>query len=70
MRKINLENIPFQVTDIIQKLLASKDQEHIRENYRARLIDIRDAIDMSLNEYDDMLKNRDIFRNTKKRKKK
>lgn len=59
-RKINVENIPFQVTDIITKLLDSKDKEHIRENYRIRLIDIRDYIDASLDKYDEMLKNREI----------
>lgn len=68
-KNINVENIPFQVTDIINKLLVGPDKEHIKENYRVRLIDIRDAIDATLMEYDDMLKSQDFFRNSRKKKK-
>lgn len=57
-KKINVENIPFQVSDIIQKLLDGKDREYIKENYRIRLIDIRDYINASLDKYDDILKDK------------
>lgn len=67
-KEINLENIPFQVSDVIGKLLTSKDKEHIKENYRRRLVDIRSAINIALDEYDSMTRNQDFFRNSKKKK--
>ena len=70
-KNFNPENIPFQVSSIIENLLNGKENESIKENFRIRLIDIRDAIDASLNRYDEMLREREtkpVFRRRKYRK--
>lgn len=61
-KKINSENVPFQVQDLISKLIASKDNEFIKENYKIRLIDTKDCIEAALQKYDEMLRNREIGR--------
>lgn len=67
-KEINLENIPFQVSDIIGKLLHSKDNDRIKDNYKVRLIDIRDAINAALTQFDEASTNRDNFFRKPKRK--
>ena len=57
-------NIPFQVETLIQNMLDKNERQHVRENYRARLESIRDAIDSSLRKY----KNDDMMQAQTKRK--
>lgn len=45
-------NIPFQVEHLIQNMMNPQERSHVRENYRARLKAIRDAIDISIRKYD------------------
>lgn len=45
-------NIPFQVEHLIQNMMNQQERSHVRENYRARLKAIRDAIDASIRKYD------------------
>lgn len=56
-------NVPFQVQNLIDSMMNKTERSHIRDNYRARLESIRDAIDVSLRKY----KNEDALTlNTKK----
>jgi hypothetical protein len=57
-------NIPFQVESLIHNMLDKSERQHVRENYRARLESIRDAIDSSLRKY----KNDDMMQAQTKRK--
>ena len=57
-------NIPFQVESLIHNMLDKGERQHVRENYRARLESIRDAIDSSLRKY----KNDDMMQAQTKRK--
>jgi len=45
-------NVPYQVQQIIQGLLNSRDSVHLRGNYRMRLAVIRDEIDKAIRKYD------------------
>jgi len=47
-RKINIDTVPFQVMDIINKATDKKETHFVRENYLNRLRDIRDLIDATL----------------------
>jgi metal-responsive CopG/Arc/MetJ family transcriptional regulator len=47
--------VPFQIEHLITNLLNQKENVYIRQNYRARLESIRDAIDKSLRKYDNEL---------------
>jgi hypothetical protein len=50
--KDDLHNIPFQVEHLMQNMMNKQERSHVRENYRARLKAIRDAIDASIRKYD------------------
>lgn len=45
-------NIPFQVTHLVNNMMNSEERPHIRDNFRRRLIAIRDALDVKIREYD------------------
>ncbi len=56
--------VPFQIEHLITNLLNQKENVYIRQNYRARLESIRDAIDKSLKKYDNEL----YISNTRKKR--
>ena len=65
MRKIKMNNeVPFQVEHIINSLLNQKENVHLRQNYRQRLISIKEAIDKSIKKYDNEL----YISNTRKKR--
>lgn len=45
-------NVPFQVTNLIQAMSNKNEIPHIRSNYRLRLELIRQAIDKAIIDYD------------------
>lgn len=45
-------NVPFQVTNLIQAMSNKNEIPHIRSNYRLRLELIRQAIDKAITDYD------------------
>jgi len=47
--------VPFQIEHLINNLLNKGENVYIRQNYRARLESIKDAIDKSLKKYDNEL---------------
>lgn len=47
--------VPFQIEHLINNLLNKSENVYIRQNYRARLESIKDAIDKSLKKYDNEL---------------
>ena len=49
------DNVPFQVQSIIDGMLNTRDNVHLRGNYRIRLATIQAAIDKALNTYDQEL---------------
>jgi hypothetical protein len=49
------DNIPFQVQSIIDGMLNSRDNVHLRGNYRIRLATIQAAIEKALKTYDQEL---------------
>lgn len=51
MRKINPETIPFQISELAEKLNGD-DNSQIKNNYRNRLEDIRDFIDYAIKQFD------------------
>jgi hypothetical protein len=55
------QDMPFQVQYIINSMLDKKDKTHIRDNYRIRLISIRDKIDEALRSYDTETMREDNF---------
>ena len=46
------ENIPFQVSHIIDSMLNTKENIYVRGNYRNRLDSIRTEIDKAISKYD------------------
>jgi hypothetical protein len=46
------ENIPFQVSHIIDSMLNTKENIYVRGNYRTRLDNIRAEIDKAISKYD------------------
>lgn len=56
--------VPFQVEHIINSLLNQKESVHLRQNYRQRLVSIKEAIDKSLKKYDNEL----YISNTRKKR--
>lgn len=56
--------VPFQIEHLINSLLNKSENVYIRQNYRARLETIKDAIDKSLKKYDNEL----YISNTKKKR--
>ena len=58
MRKtMNSNEVPFQVEHLINSLLNQKENVHLRQNYRHRLVTIREVIDKSLKKFDTELYN-------------
>lgn len=56
--------VPFQIEHLINSLLNQKENVHIRQNYRNRLVVIQEAIDKSLKKYDNEL----YIANTRKKR--
>ena len=56
--------VPFQIEHLINSLLNQKENVHIRQNYRNRLVTIKEAIDKSLKKYDNEL----YISNTRKKR--
>jgi metal-responsive CopG/Arc/MetJ family transcriptional regulator len=55
MRKKMNNEVPFQIEQLINSLLNKSDNVYIRQNYRARLETIKEAIDKSIKKYDNEL---------------
>ena len=53
MNKSN--NVPYQVQQIIEGLLNSKDNVYVRGNYRMRLDEIKMVIEQAMRKYDNEL---------------
>ena len=51
-QKKNLDDIPFQVANLISELHNKKNAPHVRDNYRLRLLAIRDNAAEAIKEYD------------------
>lgn len=65
MRKKLMNNqVPFQVEHIINSLLNKKESVHLRQNYRQRLVTIKEELDKAVKMYDNEL----YMYNTRKRK--
>ncbi len=64
MRKKMSNEVPFQVEHIINSLLNQKENIHLRQNYRQRLVSIKEAIDKSIKKYDNEL----YISNTRKKR--
>ena len=47
-----LQNIPFQVENLIRSMMDKNERPHIRDNYRFRLENIKTVIDQSIRKYD------------------
>ena len=56
--------VPFQVEHIINSLLNQKENVHLRQNYKQRLVSIKEAIDKSIKKYDNEL----YMSNTRKKR--
>jgi hypothetical protein len=56
--------VPFQVEHIINSLLNKKESVHLRQNYRQRLVTIKEELDKAVKMYDNEL----YMYNTRKRK--
>lgn len=61
------ENVPFQVQQIIDGMLNTKDNVYIRANYRNRLDTLRSEIDKAIRKYDNELYLADMGKSKKKR---
>ena len=48
-------DIPFQIENIINNLVNQKENVHLRQNYRQRLVNIQEAIDKAIRLYDNEL---------------
>jgi hypothetical protein len=57
-------DIPFQIENIINSLSNQKENIHLRQNYRQRLVNIQEAIDKALKKYDNEL----YMANTRKKR--
>ena len=57
-------DIPFQIENIINNLVNQKENVHLRQNYRQRLVNIQEAIDKALKKYDNEL----YISNTRKKR--
>jgi hypothetical protein len=44
--------VPFQIEHLINNLLNKNENIHLRQNYRQRLVTIKDSIDNALKKYD------------------
>lgn len=64
MRKKMNNEVPFQIEHLINSLLNQKENVHIRQNYRNRLVTIKETIDKSLKKYDNEL----YIANTRKKR--
>lgn len=49
------QDIPFQVEHLINSLLNQKENVHLRQNYRQRLVSIQEALDKAVKKYDNEL---------------
>ena len=47
--------VPFQIEHLINSLLNQKENVHIRQNYRNRLVTIKEALDKAIRLYDNEL---------------
>jgi hypothetical protein len=56
--------VPFQIEHLINSLLNQKENVHVRQNYRNRLVTIKETIDKSLKKYDNEL----YIANTRKKR--
>jgi hypothetical protein len=64
MRTKMKPDIPFQIENIINSLSNQKENIHLRQNYRQRLVNIQEAIDKALKKYDNEL----YMANTRKKR--
>ena len=55
MRTKMKPDIPFQIENIINNLVNQKENVHLRQNYRQRLVNIQEAIDKAIRLYDNEL---------------
>lgn len=52
---INVTDLPFQVQQLVRDLLNKGENIHIRQNYRSRLVSIKETIDKAVRKFDDEL---------------
>lgn len=60
-------NVPFQIQQLIESMLNTKENVHLRGNYRFRLNEIRAAIDAGIRKYDTEVIASDASRAKRKR---
>lgn len=48
-------DIPFQIENLVNSLLNSKENVYIRQNYRQRLVNIQEVLDKAIKKYDNEL---------------
>ena len=63
-------NVPYQIQQIIQGLLNSRDSVHLRGNYRMRLDVIREEINKAILKYDQEVMLKDASSSRRSRSKK
>lgn len=60
-------NVPYQIQQLIDSMLNSKENVYLRGNYRYRLNEIRTAIDIGIRKYDNEVMTSDASRTKRKR---
>jgi hypothetical protein len=60
-------NIPFQVQQIIDGMLNTKDNVHIRLNYKMRLNELKIIIEQAIKKYDNEVLLSDGIKKSKKK---
>ena len=61
------DGVPFQLQQIIDGMLNTKDNVYVRANYKNRLDVIRTEIDKAIRKYDSELYMADVGKSKKKR---
>lgn len=60
-------NIPYQVQQLIDSMLNSKENIHLRGNYRLRLNEVRIALDAAIRKYDNEVLTQETLKPKRKR---
>lgn len=60
-------NVPYQIQQLIESMLNTKENVHLRGNYRYRLNEIRTAIDAGIRKYDNEVMTSDASKAKRKR---
>ena len=46
------QNLPFQVSELISNIQDKNNPIHVRSNYRSRLLDIKEAAEEAIRQFD------------------